>query len=985
MRTRTQEKTPSVEPDSQQPRQSRKRRASTASEASTPIASQEPTQAQNKRRKKSTKTQTSSQHVEEVSYPSLEKLEEEETAASGDHENSRRVHFSQTEVEDGDGASATTTTPHPRKLSVNRRVTLSPAELRDGVKPSFKLKSRASMSNLMSPEGQSEIDFVPLKELINQRIEKRLQEKKALIQIDGAEDDADMEEIDDMMVYRSHTEPPVFSSSRLQTSLTKTLARASATPDELAISATQTLANLSDAQMNAERARFEEAIKRLSKEASDAKAQYEILRIELQSLGFGGSGDSWEVILASIRRSFDGIRERLVDILDIPAGLSNDDLIDTVITKIITLSEQVDTQEQLRSDDEQLRLELVREIDALVDRLTEAEILKTRLESANKGFDEQTQEDDQYIKDLEAKLREVEKSHVMVHAAFIQKETQLKALRQDHEDLDTNFNKLTRALEEYRQSEKKLQDIITRMEEGHRTALVDLDNEHKVVVEQLNVTINEESDKRKIAEGDAEDKQTFITNLETRYEQSQTLVDKLNDQLANLRSSEKNEREAKEAAEADRDSKLDIIADLENKLDQAEADLEDVRKQLEQMKELVENERRQREAAEADLDEANEKIKSLDAKLHNQGIQANELRGKLFEIQQREKQSIKELQDAAAERDESFRNEMEAEVGRREDAEALAADRADTIADLEASLRDLESRMKKNLAEKDATILDLTAANEELQGSLEQARADLNTAAQDYDDLRASSSSRISELEKTIRTLEHDLSAHDKRIVLLERDTVTLAEVHTTAIADRDTRIAGLHEGQKVLGAQIIVLEKEKAGLERRVESEAESMLELQAMKDDEIDNLKNTIRRKQAEIDDLGIKAQNVDQAWNALMKERDATIASLQTSASETEETVSVVRRENKSIRDMFRRFVADATAKTDAMRAELEAVKNSAADKDRELRDEGMRVIAEMDRMGEMVTESVTVKTTTKSSKKSSKNQKRFQDSGVAMIEE
>ena len=981
-----------MEPDSQQSRQNRKRRASTASEASTQAPSQEPSQAQNKRRKKSTKTQSSSQHVEEVTYPKLDKLEEEAQATNGEEQSSRHVRFSDAGLghDDEEVASATTTTPHPRKLSVNRRVTLSPAELRDGVKPSFKLKSRKSMSALnsaLSPEGQSEIDFIPLKDLINQRIEQRLQEKKAIIQVDGAEDDADLQEIDDMMVYRSHTEPPLFSSSRLQTSLTRTLARASATPDELAMSATQTLANLSDAQMDAERARFEEAIKRLSKEASDAKAQYEILKIELQSLGFGGTGETWEVILASIRRSFDSIRERLIDILDVPANLSNEDLIDTVITRIVTLSEQVDAQQQAIADKDQLQTELIREIDALVDRLTEAEILKTKLESANKGFDEQNQEDDQYIKDLEDKLREVEKSHVKVHAAYVQKETQLKALRQDHEDLDTNFNKLTRALEEYRQSEKKLQDIITRMEEGHRTALVDLDNEHKAVVEELNVTINQESDKRKIAEDDAEDKQTFITELETRYEQSETLVDKLKEQLANLKASKEIEREAKEIAQADRDTKMQTIADLETQVEQAEADLEDLRAQLEQVKELVENERRQRESAEADLDGANEKIKTLDTKLHNQGIQANELRGKLFEIQQREKQSIKQLEDTAVERDEQFQADMEAEIVRREEAENLAADRANAIAQLEEQLRDLESRMIKNLAEKDATIVDLTAANEELQASLEQARADLDTAAQDYDDLRVSSGSRINELEKTIRKLEADLSAHDKRIVLLERDTVTLAEVHATAISDRDTRIAGLHEAQNVLKTQIIVLEKEKAGLERRVESEAESMLELQAVKDDEIDDLKAAIRRKQAEIDDLGTKAQGVDQAWNNLMKERDATIASLETAVTETEERITVTRHENKSIRDMFRRFVADATAKTDAMRAELEAVRNSAADKDRELREEGMRVIAEMDRLGETVNQTVseTVVVKTKSAKKSGKNQKRFHDSAVGMIEE
>ena len=94
-----------------------------------------------------------------------------------------------------------------------------------------------------------------------------------------------------------------------------------------------------------------------------------------------------------------------------------------------------------------------------------------------------------------------------------------------------------------------------------------------------------------------------------------------------------------------------------------------------------------------------------------------------------------------------------------------------------------------------------------------------------------------------------------------------------------------------------------------------------------------------------------------------------------------------ENKSLRDLLRHYVAIATAKTDAIRLELEAARDSAADKDRELRDEGMRVIAEMDRLGETVGQTVseTVVVKSKSAKKTGKNQKRFHDSAVGMIEE
>jgi len=258
-KTRNHDKTPSVEPEAQSSqRTSRKRRASTASEASVQPASQQDSQQQTKRRKKTQKTRDVSASLDVDQHPRLESVEEIDV---DHHDTEKHVHFSQASQDDvnEERSSATNITPHPRKHTIHRRITLSPADLRDGAGHASKTRSRASMpaslaSQLSPAAGRTDIDFVPLKDLIQQRIQQRLHDKRNLFQLDGTDDNVEVQTNDDMMIYKSHMET-VPSYPKLPTP-SKFSNRTSQTENELVIVETNSQ-TASDSKMEFERAAFE--------------------------------------------------------------------------------------------------------------------------------------------------------------------------------------------------------------------------------------------------------------------------------------------------------------------------------------------------------------------------------------------------------------------------------------------------------------------------------------------------------------------------------------------------------------------------------------------------------------------------------------------------------------------------------------------------------------------------------------------------------
>lgn len=1053
-RTRKQEKAPSVEP---QPvaRISRKRRASSASDASAQPSSSSASQTQNKRRKRKDATPADASEEPETlesrlgdvfEEPEIDQIETTETITVNP---SRHVHFTEIAEADGDRSTATNLTPHTRKTTVHRRVTLSPATLDRSSTHANKSKSRTSLPSTFSASGgteivASEVQFTPLSQILQERVKRRLRRNRlseesndiherskdvarevqqlrqdieerdgrvqqllyelemqrqlgidvsdetdaehqkiramemelaqlrreieerremeaSLPQLDGAYEDADMLE-NDMMIFTSQTSngdriayPQLPGGDNVSSSQTSTRTTQRKTTEEIIVS--NALVNVPEVNIEAERQAFETAIKYWTREAADAKAALQILTIELQSLGFGDSRTSNEIVLTTIRDSFRLVRERLESALPgkVSDNLSNNDLIELVILNLETLAEKAAIQEQALEDSEQLKEELVREINGLIEKLSDAEIRKQTLEKGFGELDAQGQEDEVFIADLEVKLKEIENVNGILEALLNEKKIQLEILTTENQSLDQTVNKLGVALDKYRSTEETLQILITRLEAEHKQAINVLQKDKQDALDDLEIKLNAETLKREAAETDADEKETTITKLEIRIEQDETNIDSLKQQVATLEEDLVAEQEARELSEGDRDEKTTFISELTIKIERAETSLEELRAELDHLQDLNESEKRQREAAEADLDDRNVKIGELDQKLHEQGTQANQLRQKLFEIQMREKESIKKLENDAQDREEQFQTDMEAEITRRQRADEETASRNVTIIQLEESLRETEESMRETLQERDDKITKLAARGDQLEQELEETRIELDTALNDLESLQSSSETRIAGLRADIAELQGTLAEHIATIETLEAQAHTTSITHITAITERDTHIASLNHNIFTARSRIQVLETEKASLERRVEDEAEQMLDLQANKDDEIDALKATISTKQAEIKDLGSKATEVDRVWESLMAERDEEIEELRTTSDTSAAMVTRLTKLNAALKEKFRKYVRDSTAAAQGMKEDVEAALEAAALRNGELRAEGKRVLEEveaMDVVGEMV---------------------------------
>lgn len=1058
-RTRGQERQSSVDSVELPKRTSRKRRASDSSEVSlqiddTPSLSQ---QTQNKRRKKFSRAvrEESSQPLQDV----LEVCEgpegqTTEAGASTEEQQSKRVHFSETHHEDAEKATASSLTPHIKKTTIHRRITLSPQDF-DTPRVSQDVKSRTSLPAIrFSPNSPAistqEFTMVPLKQRLEeirvrqrqlakrtrklQRLRaeihgleehaqtleqelsgarersdrkrakaieieltqlreqikaKEMEETASLPQLDGSDDiemlaNGDEDDDENFMVLGSQMDAISYPQLPAQGDQTPLRITGEASDVET-IAEVRTQALVGDPKLDAEREAFEKAIKHWAREASDAKAALEVLTIELQTLGFGGSEVTTEVILKSIRDSFTSVRDTLQAALpeDVPEDVTNGELVELVTDRLRLLAEHTRDLEQTVTESEELRKELAKQIDGLVERLSRAKTRKSQLEINFNELDTRSQEDERYIAELEASVKHAQEFHEKIQTLVTEREAELASLRGENAELEKNAIKLSAAIEGYRKTEENLQTLITRMEEEHNAVLTKMEDTYQKSISNIEGRLDEEMQKRETAEADADEKQTTITDLEIRFEEAERNIEELKQQLSELQAEKATEQEAREAAELDRNDKNEFITELEAKVESAESELADLSEQLEELRKLSDTERRQREAAENDLDEANNKIADLDARLHQQGTQANELRQKLFEIQMREKETMKQMEAAATEKEEQFQDDMAAEIARREQAESTAADRNITISQLEEQLRNLEETMQETIQDRESTITEQAARANGLERDVEDLRGTLDVVRNEYEQIKEDSRDRIADLEDTVAELRDSVANHVQTIKDLQEQARTTAELHASAIDDRDTKIAALNHDMFTAHSDIKRLEAEKASLERRVESEAEQMLELQANKDDEIAVLKSIISEKHAEIQDMITKAKDVDAAWNGILLERDSELAELKVSMEQSTVSVEALIRENAELKARFKKYIRDAEAATEAQRKEFERALYEAGQKEVALRQEGKVALDEIEAMNavaEVQTTKIEKHATIKSLKKS--KAKRTQDSGVGL---
>ncbi|KAF4553148.1 Hypothetical protein D9617_8g051620 [Elsinoe fawcettii] len=942
MKTRAQERTTSVEPGASQTsqpepsaptRNTRKRRASTASHAESDMVdtSQLDSQPAIKKRKKTKvviKDITPSQ--ESVVHPELSPIREDNSQPS-----TNGFGRSQFDEVPADSQLTQVTT----KTTTSRRATL-PAFSQEDIPSQSQsqqksLKPRKSMPVSLALQhfspGRFESGMMSLNRLVQERMKQRL-ESQNVTQLDGS-DDIDMSQHEtDIMVYSNIDGPSQPPEIAVQSPTSERADSLTDFDSALVIKSDQ------------ERSNYEASIKRLAQEASEARSSLEILTVELSSMGFGSPDAQAQAVIDSIRLSFDNVRYRLRDILpfDITADVQEQTLLMRIADQLVKFAHDNAKKDIVVAEQKTFEQDLLSQIDVLIDKLAEANLLRERLERANGEFDTQNEEDDRYIKQLEQKLHEVDKNFKQISSTLEVTITQKQTLENENGVLDDSCGKLKSALEGYRQTESKLLELITRMESDHATALAELKDQHKSEHLRFTEELRVEQDGRDAAEKRAADVEKAAAELTKSLEKEAAMISKLKAEIEELRADLLEAQSGKESAEEDASTKAASISDLQQQLEKTEMDLAKLEDDYADLQKLHEAEKRQREAAETELDETHVKVKSLNDKLHKQGVEANELRQKLFEVQQRDQKTIKEYQTTMAERTEQYETDLAGESARREEAEQLAADRQAYIDDLETKLANLEADMRKTLGDKEALLQQMEDRCVKLEEDIDELQSALDAKTAEHADLQQSTAEQIIALETTVGALTSTLNDTNTTLNTVRHQASTQQQQMLATLSDRDTTITTLTHDLDVANSAINVLEGDKSSLERRVESEAEAMLTYTAEKEAQVTSLTDTVRTKQAEVQELTQRAVEVDNAWHALVKEKEEYIATLEDEVEVRDDGMDGLKEKNRELREKFEEYVALAQGKIGSLSAEVERLARLAREDEGVLRREGKRLL-------------------------------------------
>ncbi|USW48250.1 hypothetical protein Slin15195_G015690 [Septoria linicola] len=929
-----------------------------------------------------------------------------------------------------DRTTATHITPYPRRLSVKRRTTASPGVGADGQKRQKVTSSRHSLPPALLKNGElyytvDQHNMAPLSEVLSERIKQRLEiHARRTAQIKELEaqrpllDGPELEEVEAQLTALREQRDHAFDAVTLSTDeegpdpemLVLDSQQEFAYPDlprestsiELSQSKVRQSLSLSQSQRSKEseweleREQFRSAIVTLSNQANDARTKLQILEIELSSLGMG-EGDDWRAVLSSIRESFYSVREQLESALpgSVPEDASNGDVIEILLANVQEFAARLRTQDQELYDKSNLAANLGAQVQGLLDHLAEAKIENERLVSAHEELQQQKAQDHETALDLEAELNQVADERDLKEDELAVAQKSIKDYEITVTELTSSIEKLTVSLKKYQSEETRLTTLITRMEQEHAADIAHMNKEREETVRELEDRFDAQVVLREKAEALAEERHDTIAILEEQKAAAEQQRELLQVQLEEMTSQRDTEHEAREDAEMDLRERTVEVENLEERVDRLEEELADLNTQIDELRQLNETERTQRETAEAELDTAQGEIEELNTKLQAAGAQANELRQKLWQVQQTNDQKVKELEQTASERDQQYQLDIKEEVDRREVVEADLQDREDVIEELKAQLTELESKMAGALAERDGRLLILEQELADKSGEIEELSADLQNTQNLYETEVERNKEEREDLERSIVVLQDTITGHETRIATLQQETVSESALHASEIEDRNARIAQLNHEVAELTEQVRELLVEKTSLEKRVEQEAEQMLQVQAEMGDEIDTLKAVVADKQAKIAVVEQKAVEADDRWQDVLRAREEDIRMLQEQSVTTEETVTTMNTQNEMLRRKFAEYVRRTSAKIRAMRAEQARAHAAFDQSGQDIEKDGEAALLELEEM-DSVSSLVSVTTkkvvngtrsehSAQSSRASRSKKKRVMDSGIGIEED
>lgn len=953
MRLRKKDAETATEPDKQPSvaaHTGRKRRASNASDAQAQdVADTVQTTQSTKRRKRAR-----SPRPDKSKHPQLESVQDvaEDVAMTTEltsqgtttvYTEEKQVRFTESVV-GGMSSSATNITPHPRQKAADRRMTMSPAtainlDLADS--SMSKRKSLPAQVLAGSPDRYIATPVRPkveLSKLIARRIAKKTSPGNAAEVADWDNDTLAQRNLlinDDQMLLH---EPTFDDSPPADDAL---VAITEAALDAAAVD--QSIIEDRTAWMEHERVAYKEEIKQLGLEIGNIRPQLAVLVAEAHSLGFGDQSVPAGDVLELVRRTFEMFRANAIQLSPEDTdmmNLSNAELLTHFLDKFRGLQNTIITQDDDLANAHMRQTDSQSQINELVDVVAEFQRRCEGLEISKERLQDQLEIKTTRIDTLEHSQSQLKESNTELVRVINSKDADLAVARDEHVELEDVVTGLEADLAQLTTTHEASKAKMLDMQANHDTAVLQNQEQHAQHLESLATEILEAGRRLTLAIAESDDKQAEITQLELDLEKARTELDTAALQIIESKTIEANLRMANELLETDVSTKIVNIETLQ-------VESEGSVQRILELEALNKSQMQQREAAETELDERIEEAAQLTAKNTQHGIEANELRQKLFEAQIRsdeDKAKIEEYEEAIR---------------------VLNIDIAAVALQLTQSQTDLAAvTLLKDSADQEHAIAHATLT------------AELQQTLDEKDQQELSSNVQITALEQSLADHQAEIVAHTATILELERNALSIFEAHTTELAQRDARIMKLDGDVLAHTQQISGLEHDKQSLEQRVEAEAEAMLELQGRSSAEIADLQSQIRAKQAENSNLSNKAQNVDAAWRALVEENETITEALHVTVTDREHIIAGLSDDNVKMREIIKKYVKESNHTNEALRIELELLRQGADKAHEEHKRAGDAVMQEIEMLydqgvarGRHIETVKVIKKTKKTTKKSS----------------
>ncbi|KAJ5064070.1 hypothetical protein J3E74DRAFT_462654 [Bipolaris maydis] len=632
--------------------------------------------------------------------------------------------------------------------------------------------------------------------------------------------------------------------------------------------------------------RYERELQQLSKALGESQGALRLITIELQNLRFVEAGASSSDILAELRHGFEDIRAEIEKFFPgTTSGVTNQQLLQKVPQLFGGIFYELKEKITLLKDSQKTEVLLRRQYEGVLDLLGDSEERVKQLES------------DRTILELEERNATLTNLNDEQEAQLTKQDSDIADLEDENATYKQNVAELEEALEKYRQDLDNVTTAATEFENNHHETIARMEKEHEEAIAALDDLRAAEQEGREMAEAEVEQKNDYIQQLEESIEHMSTL---------------------REPAETERDEQIEQVYKHANTIENLTDTVTELKGQL--------NEYRDNLAA-----EPNEKIEDLNIRLHDTGIQANELRSKLFQLQQEKEAAISELEEDAEERENELNNQLESESQLREDAEKTIGRLEQQILQLEGDIATLENNLadmteSRNQLEQDR---DVQVAN--LAGQL----ADLTNK---YAALENSTSSTIASLQANIIDLNNQVQRQQSEIEDL---------IEQVAEKERE-KIENLEEDLSNQKAENESYRRENDSLSRRVEAEANELLNIVGAHNDQINSLNAVIRSHEATIKTLQDSSEKRAAEYEELLEDRNNEITEMRLLGDARVETIVLLEAQIEEMKERFRLAEEDTRATIDALTAsqrQLQEQNERLADDLKRRNQEALQAVQEM----------------------------------------